>query len=771
MTENATGLIAQTATGQAVTVALQGVAVQARLDGICATVTVAQQYTNAESVPIEAVYVFPLDDQAAVCGFRARIGDRLIIAQVRPREEAFAEYDEAMRRGAGAMLLEQERPNIFTASIGNLNPGQTIAIELEYVAPLSREGQALRFALPTTISPRYHPASTDAVQLADQQRVSPPVALHVPYGLTLAIDVALGTPIRRIESPGHALSITLDGATARITLSSAQVALDRDVVILIEPAAQQQPMALVSRDTSGTPVVQVTFLPDGLDAAARSAREVIFIVDCSGSMAGSSITEARRAMDLCIRQMREGDTLNIVRFGSSYTSLWPAPRSYTAASFAEALAYAAATDAELGGTEVLAPLQHVFAATPGAPVRDILLLTDGQVSNESAVIALCRANQARNRVFSFGIGAGSSASLVRGVADATRGAAEFITPGERIEPKVLRMFNRIGSVLFDRVRIDWGGLDVEQAPHAVPPLFAGDALVVRGRVRGGSASRLTLHADERQWSVPLDLAAAASAGPIPLMWAREMIRDLDEERVPEPRRGSNQRAKPADTRRDGIRALAMRYGLLSAETSFVAIEERTGSERTTQQAELRRIPIALTSGWGDQDAGVRYHSGVGAVMAASAPVLASAPMAPPTGALPRLLRAFRMYSPPDDDRASEVMHALPTPAMPRAALSHPGAQAAKPSADDVLQLLATQAFDGSFMLSQLLLARTKHASTTRAAARRYGEAVVATALVLALLQRSYAARHAEWQGAADKARAWLAQQPNGSDFDAAALLR
>jgi hypothetical protein len=158
-------------------------------------------------------------------------------------------------------------------------------------------------------------------------------------------------------------------------------------------------------------------------------------------------------------------------------------------------------------------------------------------------------------------------------------------------------------------------------------------------------------------------------------------------------------------------------------------------------------------------------------MAASAPVLTSAPMAPPTGALPRLLRAFRMYSPPDDDRASEVMHALPTPAMPRAALSHPGAQAAKPSADDVLQLLATQAFDGSFMLSQLLLARTKHASTTRAAARRYGEAVVATALVLALLQRSYAARHAEWQGAADKARAWLAQQPNGSDFDAAALLR
>jgi len=445
MTQSTTGLFTKQGQAFGSAVALHGVAVRAHIDGIGATVTIAQQYHNAEQVPIETVYVFPLDDHAAVCGFRAAIGDRLIVAQVRSREEAFAEYDGAMRRGAGAMLLEQERPNIFTASIGNVNPGQSITIEIDYVAPLSREGQALRFVLPTTVSPRYHPSSTDAQQRADQERVSPPVALRVPYGLTMTIDVALGAPIRRIESPGHPLAITLDGATAQLTFSSERVALDRDVVILIEPAAAQQPMALAARDAAGAHIVQVTFLPDGLHGSERSARELVFLVDCSGSMSGSSIAQARQALELCVRQMREGDSLNIVRFGSHHTSLWPAPRSYTAASFAEALAYVAATDADLGGTEILGPLRQLFATEPVAPVRDILLLTDGQVSNDDAVIALCKRHQARNRVFSFGIGAGASASLVNGVASATRGAAEFIAPRERIEPKVLRMFNRIGT--------------------------------------------------------------------------------------------------------------------------------------------------------------------------------------------------------------------------------------------------------------------------------------------------------------------------------------
>jgi len=531
-------------TSSQVQIPLQGVRIEACLTGLGSEVTVTQRYTNLEAVDVEAVYVFPLEEGAAVCGFTARVGDRLIHGRVEERDKAFEVYDDAMAAGHGAFLLDQERPNIFTVSVGNLRPQQTIEIAMTYVTLLAFEGTAVRLLIPTTVSPRYVPAGPPEVGQPDGEHVNPPAQETVPYGLTLSVEIR-DTSMRQIESPSHAIRTTPHPHGTTVTLASTQVALDHDFVLLMQPEDAHQPVAHVAREADGTLCAMVTFHPQPLNIPSRG-NEVLFLLDCSGSMQGDSIAQAQRALALCVRALETHDALNIVCFGSHFTSLWPTSQPYNQASLEEATRYIQQVGADLGGTEILAPLQHLLhmAPDPERP-RQILVLTDGEVSNEAEVIDLCAQYAATARVFAFGIGAGVSEHLVRGVARASHGAAEFIYPGERMEPKVLRMFGRVHTPAFKSVHIDWGSLEVEQAPAVCPPVFSGDSLTVFGRLTGGTTDRVVLHADAYTWEVPIALAHPETSGPIPTLWARHRIRDL-EGRHGAPLRGSTQAQRKAD---------------------------------------------------------------------------------------------------------------------------------------------------------------------------------------------------------------------------------
>jgi len=368
-----TGLLATSPHEAPVPVPLEGVKVEARLRDFCSRVTLTQRFRNQEKRPLEVVYVFPLEEGAAVCAFEALVGDRRVVAEVDEREAAFAKYDDAIAAGHGAYLLDEERPDVFTASLGNLPPGAELLLKVSYVAELTREGDDVRFTLPTTISPRYAPAS-------DREGVGP----------------------------------------------------------TSEPA---RPRAWLESSESGHGAVLLAFEPPLPDATVDS--EVIFVVDRSGSMDGSSIVEARNALQLCLRSLRPGTQLNIVGFGSRFESLFEATRPYDDQSLREASRHVKRMDADLGGTEILAPLRSVLEQAPqGDRPRVVFLLTDGQVTNTDDVIALVRRHSDTTRVFTFGIGAGASDQLVKGVARAGRGAAESIAPGERIEGKVLRQLKR-----------------------------------------------------------------------------------------------------------------------------------------------------------------------------------------------------------------------------------------------------------------------------------------------------------------------------------------
>lgn len=774
---------------------LEGVRVDARLADLAVEVVVTQRYRNREAVPVEAVYVFPLEATAAVSGFSARVGDRLVVGRVEEREAAFAIYDDAMADGHGAFLLDQERPNIFTASIGNLRPGEAVEVELRYVALATVMGPATRLMIPTTVTPRYVPADAGVeVGQPDAERVNPEVRREVPYGLTLSVDVTTASRLVGVSSPSHPIATRLRDGGATVELGQEDAALDRDFVLLVEVEAAHRPRAVVAREEDGARVCMVSFAPDPATVPEQGS-EVLFLLDCSGSMGGDAIAQARRALELCVRALSARDTFNVTRFGSQHESLWSAPRPLDDANLDAAIAWVRASAANLGGTEVLRPLQELIER-PVDPerARQVLLLTDGAVSNEAQVIALAERNASGARIFSFGIGAGASEHLVRGVATASRGAAEFIFPGERIEPKVLRMFNRVRTPALTDVAIDWGGLEVEQRPRAAPPVFAGDLLTVFGRVRDGAATEVALTAGGQRWVVPIDLERAPAGGPVPTLWARAAIADLEAGAG----RGSSQRRPEADARRRGeLVALARRYGLMSSATSYVAVEERAEGDRTSSPAALRRIPIALTVGYGGSPGVLggrgskkrsRPTGGARATFGAPppAPVAAASAVAPasrggggffakigdalsgilPTGAASPHRQGAVMAEPElSDDRSPARRRAVPMKDAPR------GGRAAdvepEPSveaSERLYDVLATQRADGSFRSSSALRAWLgASAAALDAQIAAHGEALAVTAVVLALFERDEASREPEWRQAANKARAWLAAQPGRVD--------
>ena len=228
---------------------LVGVSIEAEIHSFYSKVVIAQRYVNREQTPIEAVYVFPLDEGAAVCAFEAMVDGTLVVGEVHERDKAFEMYDDAMEQGHGAFLLDEERPDVFQASIGNLPPGKEVTVKLTYVSELAVDEGRLRFVIPTTVSPRYAPAQDRiGTGRSDEEALNPPVASTVPYGMNLSVHIAMPGTISAVESPSHPISMKLNDREATITLGQKESALDRDFVLSIDAVGLDAPHAVVERD-------------------------------------------------------------------------------------------------------------------------------------------------------------------------------------------------------------------------------------------------------------------------------------------------------------------------------------------------------------------------------------------------------------------------------------------------------------------------------------------------------------------------------------------
>jgi Ca-activated chloride channel homolog len=758
-----TGLIVR---GTGDPVPLDHVRVDASVADLCARVTVHQSYRNREAVPLEVVYVFPLDEGAAVCGFEATVDGVRYVGQVLQRDEAFRKYDDAMEVGDGAYLLDEERADVFTASLGNVQPGSEVVLSVTYVTELAAEGAAARFTLPTTVSPRYAPTEDQAgVGPTPADVLNPPVALDVPYAFEFEMDLAMNGRVRAVTSPSHPIEVEFDGGRGRIRLARRTAPMDRDLVVVIAVEGLDHPHAVVERGERGG-ALMVSFVP-AFEPGGQPA-DVVFVIDRSGSMAGESIAEVRNALQLCLRSLAPGCRFNIVSFGDSHSALFRESQPYGDRSMKQAAKLVAALDADMGGTELLPALEFVVRqpAVAGLP-RQVLLLTDGEVTNTDAVIDLARSHAAKARFFTFGIGAGASQHLVRGIARASGGAAEFIAPGERIEAKVMRQFKRVLAPALTDVRVDWGQ-EVTPSNPEVPPVFDGERLIVYALADAPVAGTVRLTGALAGRAVSFDVAVnpsnALAGTTIATLAARARIRTLEEQGGYLESRGSRQkRARAAADPSAEIAALGVKYQLCSRETSFVAVEHR--EVPATERAELRRVPVALTSGWGGVGRfGMRSTAPVGAPMAAAG---ADAMW------LCRVQHAVYQEQPDEEmcsladtsrDRFERQFAALEqeTGASPRQLRVPRGDREARPAVRGHDRLVALQAADGSWDLTPEfaglldldpdgLAAALALAVGDPALARRG----LATALAVAWLEKHCGRDRAEWEMLAAKAVRWL----------------
>jgi Ca-activated chloride channel family protein len=587
---------------------LRGVEVTGEVLGGHAQVTVRQRYQNAEAKPVEAVYTFPLPSDATLTGFSMTCAGRRLDGVVKEREEAFHEYDDALFAGHGAALLEQERPNVFTASVGNLLPDEETVVEITYVQRVPADEGALRWSIPTLVAPRYIPGriagdrtadgrSEPTDQVSDADRITPRIG-KVDYGLVLDLVFDLGVPVE-VESPSHAIDAQTEGNRTRLRLQQKDVALDRDVVLLARRASQDADGRIESviahRPESGAGYLALTVVPDlAADGAKVPPQDVVFVIDTSGSMSGASLPQAQAALRLCLRHLREGDRFNVIEFNSHWKGFAKAPVPFTQRALEQADRWVEALEAT-GGTEMLAPLTE---AVRSAPDGVVVLLTDGQVGNEDAIlkaVLAARGNRGTARLYSFGIGTNVSDALLRDLARRTGGAVEFIHPGERIDDKVVAQFARAVASRVDDIKVSFEGVEIaERAPEELPALVDGEPWVLLGRIESGERGRaiVTGSRDGRpfQLEVPIDLTAAGERPVVAKLWAQERVRFLTDamRAVSDPR---------AERLKERIVALAVEHGLATPYTSFLVVETRTGDRKATGVPETRVVPVNLPAGW------------------------------------------------------------------------------------------------------------------------------------------------------------------------------
>ena len=618
-------------------VPLKRVSVDATVRSFAADVTITQVFRNDETKSIEAVYCFPIEEQAAVYSFTARIDDREIVAQLKEKKEAQKEYSDALQQGHGAYLLEQDEKSQdnFIINVGALPPSKECTIIISYVTELEFiQGSTIRFVVPTTIAPRYNP---DKSGISGVAGTTSKYIQSTPYTIDFRCRVdKLGRSadeyITRVNSPSHPIQVDFSQEDAyTITFSQQNTHLDRDILLNIELASKRT-NTIVAVEPGA---VMASFTPTEEECrqglSVEQTNEFIFVVDCSGSMDGENkIGLVRQAMLVFHQSLPVGCQFNIIRFGSHYERLFQQITDvYNEENARKAEELINGMRANLGGTELLQPLKWIEENAPKqGRARQIFLLTDGEISNVSEVLDLCRSMATSTRIFSFGLGASSSRSLVKGLARSTNGRFVFIPPNSSVDTYVAEQLKKALQPCLTNVQVKWNlGVSVEHAPKQTPPVYANDRLIIYGLtndrttpfdhsssvelvVEGGDDDRLLGVAKVNQ------IPSVAENQTIARLAAKALILELQHEKLPSTTKkqkvGSTQARfqnlsttttdvekmevdsnTNEQTRKQHIIDLSLKYNILSPHTAFVGIEKRTNGSNADMV--LREVPIEISA--------------------------------------------------------------------------------------------------------------------------------------------------------------------------------
>jgi len=584
--------------------------VKGQISGYIATVDVTQQFHNPYDEKIEAVYVFPLPQNAAINEFIMVIGERRIRGIIRERKKAEEIYREARRQGYVASLLTQERPNIFTQKVANIEPGKNIDVNIKYFNTLAYVDGWYEFVFPMVVGPRFNPPGyTDGVgavtrgkngisgQSTEVQYLKP--GERSGHDIAVTVDVDAGVVIEEVACTNHVITKTF-AAPEKLTvkLSSLDSIPNKDFVLRYKVAGKTVKSALVTHhDKRGGFFTLMLYPPENLSYLKRAPMEMIFVLDCSGSMNGKPIAKAKQAVTRALRKLQPNDTFQVIRFSNNASQFGPDPVPATPDNIRKAIGYVENLHGS-GGTMMIEGIKAAldFKHDPHR-FRLVSFMTDGYIGNEIEILAAIHQRLGASRIFSFGVGSSVNRYLLDRMAKLGKGAVAYIGLDDSAGGVVDLFYERISHPALTDVTIDWGNMQVtDMYPDHIRDLFVGRPVIITGRFKGNS--KTTIHVtgkvgdltQEIAIPVNLDDSAAAHQG-IACVWARKKIETLANQATYD-----NSPDLPQE-----IKQVALEYGLMSAYTAFIAVDSsrKTAGDHGITVA----VPVPVPDG-------VRYETTV-----------------------------------------------------------------------------------------------------------------------------------------------------------------
>lgn len=591
-----------------------GIDVDVTVSGPTLRARVTQIFRNPTKDWVEATYIYPLASDGAVDTLKMVVGDRVIVGDIKERQQARVIYEQARRSGQRAALTEQERPNIFTNSVANIGPGETVLVQIEYQEPVQQSGNEYSLRVPLVIGPRYNPApivqrvdfrkdgsgwgTTNSDPVPDRDRISPPVldpAKDAPVNPTsITVHLKAGFALGELKSHYHNVKIeSPDNTTCVVTLADGSVPADRDFELSWKPVTEKAPSVGLFREHVGDADYLLAFVtPPAAEQAMQKPlpREVVFGIDNSGSMGGTSIEQAKASLLYALGRLQPNDRFNVIRFDDTMDVLFPASLPADAAHVREATSFVSALQAR-GGTDMVpamrAALTDKLADT--TMVRQIVFLTDGAIGNEQQLFETITAMPGRSRIFMGGIGSAPNTFLMTRASELGRGAFTHISSVEQVEERMRGLFAKLENPAVTGLTAKFSEAKADVTPAIIPDLYRDEPLVLAAKLDKLAGSlEIKGRVGDRPWSVTLPLQNAAEGKGLSKLWARRKIGDAEVART-------LREMTPEETDKT-ILALALDHQIVTRLTSLVAVD-KTPSRPEGQPLKLGELPLNLPAGW------------------------------------------------------------------------------------------------------------------------------------------------------------------------------
>ncbi|MBZ2169325.1 marine proteobacterial sortase target protein [Marinobacter sp. F4216] len=561
-----------------------------QVSGLMASTRLTRRFLNTSDDWQEGVFVFPLPENASVHGLTMTVAERTIEGDIQPKAQARQRYETAKAAGQQAANLEQQRPNLFTARVANIPPGEGITVELRYQQQVDYQAGVFELRVPTTLTPRYMPGqpvmatlpeggwAPATTQVPDAHDISPFTVRTSDvapdsHRASLVLRIDAGMPLASVDSPTHRLSTRTDGSRVEVQPEQEAIVMDRDLVVRWQAMAGKEPKVAVFHQRWLDEDFLMAMVVPGASQSARLPRDLVFVIDTSGSMAGAPLRQAKAAMQWGLSTLSPDDRFNVIHFNNQAHSLFMQPQAATGQNLARARRYVDGLYAD-GGTEMASALRMALQGSGGSVdetgerVRQVVFVTDGAVGNEAALFAQIRRSLGDQRLFTVGIGSAPNMHFMREAARWGRGQYTAIADPTDVSKPLQRLFAAMEAPVLTDLQVRWPSQasSVESFPDRPGDLYLGEPLVqvIRGQAPAGEMRISGRVPGGRQWEQVIDLQQASRSDGIQRLWAREKIGYLLD----------SAHLAGVEPERERITRVSMDHGVLSPYTAFVAVDRQ-----------------------------------------------------------------------------------------------------------------------------------------------------------------------------------------------------